>query len=76
LKKIREKVILNRVEQVIENVKDADDLQDILHLGKLSGYDSFYRIRIGDFRIGVEVVGEEIVFVRMLHRKDIYRYFP
>ena len=76
LKKIREKVILNRVEQAIVNVKDADDLQDILHFSKLSGYDSFYRIRVGDYRIGIEVVGEEIVFVRMLHRKDIYRYFP
>ena len=76
LKKIREKVILNRVEQAIVNVKDADDLQDISHFSKLSGYDSFYRIRVGDYRIGIEVVGEEIVFVRMLHRKDIYRYFP
>ena len=76
LKKIRERVILNRVEQAIVNVKDADDLQDISHFSKLSGYDSFYRIRVGDYRIGIEVVGEEIVFVRMLHRKDIYRYFP
>ncbi len=36
----------------------------------------YYRIRVGDYRIGVEVVGDEILFVRILHRKDIYRYFP
>ena len=69
-------MVLNRVEQAIVNVKDAGDLQDILHFSKLSGYDSFYRVRVGDYRIGIEMIGDEIIFVRILHRKDIYRYFP
>lgn len=64
------------MEQAIVNVKDAGDLQDILHFSKLSGYDSFYRVRVGDYRIGIEMIGDEIIFVRILHRKDIYRYFP
>jgi mRNA interferase RelE/StbE len=75
-KKIREKQILERVEQAINIVKNADTLQDIKALNKLSGYDSYYRIRLGDYRIGIEVSGDEIIFVRILHRKDIYRYFP
>ncbi len=75
-KKKREKQILERVEQAINNVKNADTLQDIKALNKLSGYDSYYRIRLGDYRIGIEVSGDEIIFVRILHRKDIYRYFP
>ncbi len=76
LKKIREKPLLNRVEQAIANVKEADELLDILSFSKLSGHDAYYRIRVGDYRIGVEVVGDVIIFVRILHRKDIYRYFP
>lgn len=75
-KKKREKQILERVEQAINNVKNADTLQDIKALNKLSGYDSYYRIRLGEYRIGIEVSGDEIIFVRILHRKDIYRYFP
>ena len=76
LKIIREKLILARVEQAISDVKNAGVLQDIKAFSKLSGYDTYYRIRVGGYRIGIEVSGDEIVFVRILHRKDIYRYFP
>ena len=76
LKKIREKLILERVEQAISDVKCSDTLQDIKAFSKLSGHDTCYRIRVGDYRIGIEVSGDEIIFVRILHRKDIYRYFP
>lgn len=44
---------------------------------KLSGGSGdYYRLRVGDYRIGLEIEGEIIVFVRCLHRRDIYRYFP
>jgi mRNA interferase RelE/StbE len=40
----------------------------------------YYRIRTGNFRIGVKIVSVEsenvVIFVRALHRKDIYRKFP
>jgi mRNA interferase RelE/StbE len=76
LKKIRDNSILNRVERVIANAKEAETLQNVRSLTKLRGYDTFYRIRIGDYRVGIEVVGDEVIFVRVLHRKNIYRYFP
>jgi mRNA interferase RelE/StbE len=31
---------------------------------------------VGDYRIGISVEGDEVEFVRCLHRRDIYRYFP
>jgi mRNA interferase RelE/StbE len=43
---------------------------------KMEGYENYYRIRMGDFRIGLKMEGEKLVFMRVLHRKDIYRYFP
>jgi mRNA interferase RelE/StbE len=76
LKKIRDQSVHGRVEQAIQDVKNADTLQDIPGFRKLRGYDSFYRIRIGDYRIGLEFAGSEVVFVRILHRKNVYRYFP
>lgn len=30
----------------------------------------------GYYRIGLFVEGEEVEFVRVLHRKDMYRHFP
>jgi mRNA interferase RelE/StbE len=45
---------------------------------KLTGYKTFYKIRVGDYRIGLHIDAEsEIVeFQRVLHRRDIYRNFP
>ena len=42
----------------------------------MKGYDTFYRIRLGDYRMGIDVLDNEVIIARLLHRKDIYRYFP
>jgi mRNA interferase RelE/StbE len=42
----------------------------------MQGYERFYRIRLGDYRIGLELVGDELIFTRFLHRKEVYKYFP
>jgi mRNA-degrading endonuclease RelE of RelBE toxin-antitoxin system len=51
-------------------------LQAIINLKKLKGDDNAYQLRIGDYRIGFYFDGETVTFARVLHRKDIYRYFP
>lgn len=45
---------------------------------KLAGYQGYYRLRIGSYRIGIRLDFEEriVEFRRILHRKDIYREFP
>jgi len=35
-----------------------------------------FPFRVGDYRIGVIVEDDTMVFVRCLHRREIYRYFP
>lgn len=73
----RDRPLLDRIREVIEEVEAAGSLQEVSSLEKLrSGSGSYYRIRVGDYRIGLEVEGEEVVFVRCLHRREIYRYFP
>lgn len=76
LRRIKDRKLLQRVKQVIENVKSASKLSEINNLIKMKSYATFYRIRLGGYRIGIEVLENEVIFVRMLHRKDIYRYFP
>ena len=48
----------------------------IIGLEKLKGYSSFYRIRSGDYRIGICITDEHIILMRVLHRREIYRKFP
>ncbi len=76
LKNIREKNLLDRIKNVIEEVKIADNINKINSLKKLKGYDTFYRIKFGDYRVGIQIVNNEIIFTRFLHRREIYRYFP
>lgn len=76
LKRVRDQQLLHRVRQAIESVKSAPDLASVVSLKKIQGHETFYRIRLGDYRLGIELVEDEVVFVRLLHRKDIYRYFP
>lgn len=76
LRKILDKVLLLRIKDVINGVKEAKNAKDINGLKKLKGYETFYRIKLGDYRIGIEVVQDEIIFTRFLHRKEVYRFFP
>ena len=64
------------MKEVVEQVEAASSLHDVPNLTKLSGSRGFYRIRVGDYRIGIVVDEKEVEFVRFLHRRDIYRYFP
>ncbi len=76
LKKIQDEALRRRVKETIEKVEAAETLRELPNLTKLSGTSGFYRIRVGDYRIGIAVEGDEVEFVRCLHRRDIYRYFP
>jgi len=45
-------------------------------VSKIKGFDDYYRIRIRNFRVGFKKVNQQIIFMRVLYRKDIYKYFP
>ncbi|KAM3099913.1 type II toxin-antitoxin system RelE family toxin [Phormidesmis sp. 146-12] len=76
LGKLRDETLLTKIKAQIECVESAETLQDVSNLKKLKGEDNHYRIRIGDYRIGLTADEDIITFVRVLHRKEIYRYFP
>ncbi|MBU2498780.1 MAG: type II toxin-antitoxin system RelE/ParE family toxin [Proteobacteria bacterium] len=48
------------------------------YLEQMKGYPRKYKIRIGEYRIGINVDNQNklIVCSRIAHRKDIYRLFP
>ena len=76
IKKIRDQKIKSEIEKVIENVEKAKSLNEIENLSKLTGYKEYYRIDIGDFRIGLHIAKSLITFVIVANRKDIYKKFP
>jgi mRNA interferase RelE/StbE len=76
LRPIKDKDLLNRIKLAIELVEKAQSQQDIASLKKLKGGNSYYRIRVGEYRLGLIIEGDTATFVRCLNRKEIYRYFP
>lgn len=60
----------------IENVKISTAVHNINGIKKLKGHKNCFRIRIGEYRIGLYLDGKIIEFVRFLNRKEIYKYFP
>ncbi len=59
-----------------EEIPNCSSSKQIRNLTKLSGYADCYRIRVGDYRIGLIVSNDVITFARVLHQREIYRYFP
>ena len=67
-----------RIEELVfEEFPKMSDPSDKLDIRKIQGYKSYFRIRMGDYRIGCEIErGNKITFYRVKNRRDIYRVFP
>ena len=76
LQRVKDRTTRQRVAALITAVEQALSTEEIAHLKRLKGADRAYRIRLGDYRVGILLDNDTITFVRFLHRRDIYRYFP
>lgn len=76
LSKLTSADVKAEVAGVIVAVEQATSLAAIANLKKLKSYKTAYRIRVGDFRIGIVVENGNVEFVRLANRKDIYKLFP
>ena len=76
VKKIRRKSLRQEVQAVIEQIEQISNLYEMPNVKHLTSDGPYYRIRIGDYRLGLMMAEDTVTCVRFLHRRDIYRYFP
>ena len=76
LKAVRDRALQQRVKEMIEQIEHCGHLQELNQVKSIEGERGYYRIRIGDYRLGLFLEGDTATLVRFLHRKEIYRYFP
>lgn len=74
--KCQDDKIRYRLSKIIQDILKANNLSEIRNLKKLKGHKSYYRIRIGDYRVGIAYKEEKVIFAAFNHRSDIYKYFP
>ena len=68
--------VLERIDQIIEQVKTTQKPIDIPHIKKMKNAKNAFRIRAGSYRIGIYIVKDTVIFTRVALRKDIYDIFP
>lgn len=77
IKKINHLKIFNEIKSFsFEEIYSYTSITEIKNLKKMVGFSDYYRIRKGDYRIGFKFIDNRIVFLRVLHRKEIYKFFP
>ncbi len=73
-----------KVAALLKALEQQPDFEAVVaqvsNVKKLQGYRNYYRIRLGDFRLGFALDempdGPTLRLLRLLHRREIYRYFP
>ena len=76
LKKVQDKKLLQKVKAILLELNSAKDLSTIPNSKKLSGHPFAYRIRIGDYRLGLFYSEEKLTIARFVKRNNIYKLFP
>ena len=76
ISKLRDRKLILSVRKALQKLEAVRSLSEIPNLKRMEGTVNYFRVRIGDYRMGIYVEGNIIYAARFLHRKEIYRYFP
>jgi mRNA-degrading endonuclease RelE of RelBE toxin-antitoxin system len=77
MKKLKNQAVYNSIFTLAFTLLPAaNSLREIADVKPMTGYPNRYRIRIGSYRVGIELQGNTIEMMRVLHRREFYRYFP
>ncbi len=63
-------------EFIFDKLPTYDKLSEIGKVEKMTGYKNYFKIRFGDYRVGIKKENQTIIVEIVKHRKEIYKYFP
>jgi mRNA interferase RelE/StbE len=76
LKRIKDNDTLLSLKKCIEELKQVSQLTELSNIKKIKTSNFAFRIKVKSYRIGFYLRDGSIELVRVLHRKDIYKFFP
>ena len=70
--------VQQRAEIIVFQELNSTNPFELGYLEKMTGYTNKYKIRVGDYRIGITMdkQTQAIICQWTAHRRDIYRVFP
>jgi len=63
-------------EFIFDDLPDYSSLSDIGKVEKMTGYKNYFKIRFGNYRVGIKKENDCIIVETVKHRREIYKYFP
>lgn len=76
LARVPTKTRVNIEEFVFKKLPKSESISDSGKIEQMKGYPSYFKIRFGSYRVGLKIENDTVIFERVMHRKEIYRYFP
>ena len=61
---------------VFEDLPKLKSISGAERIEKMKGYRVYYKVRFGVYRVGMKYIDDNLTLERVLHRKEIYKYFP
>jgi mRNA interferase RelE/StbE len=66
----------NIEEFVFDVLPSHNSLNEVGKIEKMTGYKNCFKVRFGNYRVGIKKVDNTIVIETVKHRKKIYQFFP
>jgi mRNA interferase RelE/StbE len=61
---------------VFDELISASSIPSLGKVEKMQGYHGFYKVRFGNYRVGLAIENEVITVKTVMHRREIYKFFP
>lgn len=75
--KINDQTIKIRLKKIIEKVAEVKSLDEISNIIPIVGHSGYYRIKFGDYRIGISLEENTVWFLYFGKRNEnTYKKFP
>jgi mRNA interferase RelE/StbE len=63
-------------EFVFDELISTSSISSLGKVEKMQGYQGFYKVRFGNYRVGLAIENEVVIVKTVMHRRDIYKFFP
>jgi mRNA interferase RelE/StbE len=77
IERLKNRELKERIKKTILKFESSPNLTAIPSVKEMKGHPGFFRLRVGDYRVGFELISpNKILLILVAHRKDIYKKFP